>query len=183
MLRTLTSRLLYTVAVLMLLGAMAHGFFTAIRLRRVTPANVCEFVSSRHLPHSEASTDTWLYDGNSVHVEGLGKLEYNFPRMDLEQWRHGLAPATTLTFSPHNHPVTVAWDIVNKQLNQRLIIKLGATILRAEAITSGLSSGQIELKPTLEPTTLRLEFSQSTHPPKDTRTITVTFRTLRVAYP
>jgi len=184
MLRILISRLLYAVAVLMLVGAMAHGFSTAVRLRRATPANVCEFVSSRQLPHDETNAETWLYNGNSAKVGGLAQFEYNFFQTNPGQWRYGLAPATTLTFSPHACPITVEWELVNKFADQRLTIALGTTILRTEEIASGPSSGKIELKSAAEPTTLRLEFSKSTHQPqKGTRTITVAFRTLRVAYP
>lgn len=182
--RTLASRLLYAVAALMLIGTMVHGFITAKRLRRTTPSNICELVSTRKpLETDGMGSENWEIEEVPVRIEGLAHSEYNASLISLAQWRHGLAPATKLTFGPHEFALNVQWEFMNKEPGQKLAVEIDGVAQQAKDVTCGTSVGQINLPPSRAQTTLSLRFSKSARPRQDGRSLTVTFHTLRVSAP
>lgn len=181
MLRAVLSRILHAAALFVLVFALARGINAARHLRRLTPDNCIEFVSSRKPDRREAGWEEWRHGDTVIRIDGLAQTEFD-PRR-LPPWRHALAPATSLTLSPHAEPITLLWEFSNLVSGQHFTARLGPTLLQEQSLDRGNRTGQFTIPPATEPLRLSFEFSSEPDPHGDPRPITVTFWTLRAVFP
>jgi len=173
---------LYLASVLLLAGVALRDFTAARRLARPTPPGTYELVSSRRPLSSTESSETWRFGSTGFRIEGLSNLEVD-PREPLP-WRHGLAPATRLSFEPVRGPVEVRWTFMNPVSGQRLRILLDGKVVGDGAIGLGIHSWKTLVPAQGSPSVLELEFelARPIEPNGDPRRITVTFTSLQIRF-
>jgi len=180
MLHRCTYWLLYLAAFL-LLGTVAWRDFSAARwLARPTPAGVFELISSRRPLATEGGVESRKYGSIGFRVEGLAQLETS--PLEPLPWRHGVLPATRLSFDPGHGPIKVSWTFRNKTAGQRLRVLLDGKPIAEHAVGLSSQSGSARIPPSASASSLELEFARAIEPGEDPRSITVTFSSLQISF-
>lgn len=181
MFHRVTSWLLYLAAAILLTVVVTRDFALARKLGHPAPPNTHELVSSRRPTFTRDQTEHWQHGPDWFESEGLSALE-SAP-LEPGPWRHGLAPATRLTFAPGHHAANIAWEFNNPTAGQQLTLRLDGAVVRRETVALGRHTGTFPIPASAGCTELAFEFDRAIPPGADPRRITVTFLSLRVEFP